>query len=202
MKKKLNIAELTVQIIFLITYLFVPLASAQVNGLVTTNPVTGNPMLSGGGFYTITFKNLMASGNRGLVLIFIVLVLSNVALCLFSIIKNQSEIDPKIHVALPIINVIFFLFLRTQLLPMGLNVTSHRVDELNASVYTFLIVLSFIIMILAFVKRSKGIIKTTPDTPTQNNDKFKELERYNELLKKELISQEEYDAKKKELLGL
>ena len=170
MKKKLNIAELTVQIIFLITYLFVPLASAQVNGLVTTNPVTGNPMLSGGGFYTITFKNLMASGNRGLVLIFIVLVLSNVALCLFSIIKNQSEIDPKIHVALPIINV--------------------------------LIVLSFIIMILAFVKRSKGIVETTPDTPTQNNDKFKELERYNELLKKELISQEEYDAKKKELLGL
>lgn len=40
-----------------------------------------------------------------------------------------------------------------------------------------------------------------PDAPS-NNDKFVEIEKYKELLDKGIITEEEFERKKKELLGL
>lgn len=43
---------------------------------------------------------------------------------------------------------------------------------------------------------------TTNTVPVQGNVKYSELEKYNELLNDGVISQEEFDAKKKQILGL
>ena len=51
-----------------------------------------------------------------------------------------------------------------------------------------------------FVQKQENVSSTDNDGPNEKSDKFEEIKRYKELLDLNIITQEEFDAKKKELL--
>lgn len=51
-----------------------------------------------------------------------------------------------------------------------------------------------------FVQQQENVSSTDNDEPNEKNDKFEGIKRYKELLDLNIITQEEFDAKKKELL--
>lgn len=201
MKKKLNIAELIIQVIYFIILLIAPLAFYKIPDHAGTNSLTGNTMVIKGSTGTITFADLFATAPL-FYLIFITLIVCNIILCIASIKKGSVEADSKLHVALPIVNFLIFVFIRGFMLLSAIPYDGIA-DITNATVYTLLIAISFIIVILAFVKRSKAepIAQSTVSSK-QSVSVTAELEKYNDLLEKGIITQAEFDAKKKQLLGL
>ena len=51
-------------------------------------------------------------------------------------------------------------------------------------------------------KEYSYVLSATPQTSTTNGDKFDEVKKYKELLDSGIISEAEFEAKRKELLGL
>ena len=201
MKKKLNIAELVTQIVFLLILLVAPLASYKIPDHAGTNSLTGNTMMIKGSTGTITFADLFSTAPI-FYLIFIALILCNIILCFVSIKKDSSGADSKLHIALPIINFLIFVFVRGFMLLSAIP-NKYYGDITGAPVYSLLIVISFVIFILAFVKRAKAeTITQSTVSSKQSTSATAELEKYNELLEKGIITQDEFDAKKKQLLGL
>lgn len=201
MKKKLNIAELVTQIVFLLILLVAPLASYKIPDHAGTNSLTGNTMMITGSTGTITFADLFSTAPLFYVL-FIALILCNIILCFVSIKKDSLEADSKLHIALPIINFLIFVFVRGFMLLSAIP-NKYYGDITSAPVYSLLIAISFVIIILAFVKRAKAVTITQPTVSSkQSTSVTAELEKYNELLEKGIITQDEFDAKKKQLLGL
>ena len=196
MKKKLNVAELVTQIVYLFILLVAPLASYKIPDHAGTNALTGNTMVINGSTGTINFADLFATAPL-FYLIFIALIVCNAILCIASIKKDSNEVDSKLHVALPIINFLIFVFVRGFMLLSAIP-GDFNGEIVNAPVYTLLIALSFIIIILAFVKRAK----TEPMAQETATSATAELVKYNDLLKKGVITQAEFEAKKKQLMGL
>ena len=201
MKRKLNIAELITQIVYLLILLVAPLASYRIPDHAGTNSLTGNTMVIEGSTGTITFIDLFATAPL-FYLIFITLIVCNIILCIVSIKKDSAEADSKLHVVLPIINFLIFVFVRGFMLLSAIPNNASG-DITGAPVYTLLIALSFVIIILAFVKRAKAEPIAQATVPSNLPVPVTaELERYNDLLEKGIITQAEFDAKKKQLLGL
>ena len=120
---------------------------------------------------------------------FIVLWLISTVMCVVSIFSKTCNSDGKMHSAMPIIN-----FVVTVWCILSLPVID--------SFFT-VVILMFAIIILGFVKRSRLIVgdtsATTVSIPSTNAD---ELKKYKDLLDSGAITQEEFDAKKKQLLEL
>ena len=75
----------------------------------------------------------------------------------------------------------------------------------EASGFLLLQGLMFAMVVVAFVKRSRAIAGEAPEVVVVANPQSTsadELKKYKELLDTGVISQEEFDAKKKQLLGL
>ena len=201
MKKKLNVVELITQIAYFLILMVAPLASYKVPDHAGTNSLTGNTMLIAGSTGTITFADLFATAPL-FYLIFIALIVCNIILCIVSIKNDSAEPDSKLHIALPIINFIIFVFVRGFMLLSAIP-SDFGGDIASAPVYTLLIAISFVIIILAFVKRAKAepIAQATVSSK-QPISVTAELEKYNDLLEKGIITQNEFNTKKKQLLGL
>jgi primosomal protein N' (replication factor Y) len=80
---------------------------------------------------------------------------------------------------------------------------SYASDEYK-DVKIIVLGLLFIVIILAFLKRSKFIVSNCENTQTDssNTSQADELKKFKDLLDSGVITQEEFDQKKKQLLGL
>ena len=156
---------------------------------------------------TITFATLKAGDS-----LWATLTLGSIGLCaltsLASIIRKSNDRDGLLHLFLPLLPIFSFFSFATM---MDLS-SNMREGYFNIFDYTdlSLTVMGILgaVFFLAFVKRSKLFnhkdtvkveIANQRRAPASNAD---ELKKYKELLDMGVISQEEFDAKKKQLLGL
>ena len=141
-------------------------------------------------------------------IIVLTLFASNLILCLVSIIKNSTSKDSAWHVSLPIINVIIsFPWSRG----ISHDCTPYKLDIEAFSIGTTFLILLFILVVIifvSFIKRSNSVVPKKEIQPQQviNNvqetSNADELKKYKDLLDSGVITQEEFDQKKKQLLGL
>ena len=116
----------------------------------------------------------------------------NILMCVFGALSKSKKRDGATHVILPIL---LFLFTNFAFLSVA--------EEANG--FLTMEALMFAMIIAAFVKRSRAIVGEAPETvivanaPASSAD---ELKKYKDLLDAGAISQDEYEAKKKQLLGL
>lgn len=135
-------------------------------------------------------------------LISLLFMLINMILCIVSIIKNSPQKDSVWHIVMPILSAItFFLGIiqepANHTCGASTDLTSYSIFCLFA--VTILIFLSFIKKSNFVVSKEPIIVQVTAEDKPSSAD---ELKKYKDLLDSGAITQEEFDAKKKELLGL
>lgn len=145
------------------------------------------------GFRMKFFDHMYLSGVIALLFMII-----NVILCTISIVKNTTAKDSTWHVVVPIISSINLL--------LGLiqdNCCGN--GELSSAMFICLI-LGIILVFMGFIKKSNFVVPKEPVvaqvTINSNSTSADELKKYKDLLDSGAITQEEFEQKKKELLGL
>ena len=184
MKKKLaNIVEV---VFILISYamLWLPLVSVQYTKLMREMPISVSPM---------------GLTQRITVYIITIICAINVIMCLFSIFTKKEYRDGKMHVFMPI--VMFFYMASMNSFGVGEVIGEWTVVE-NRFPSIVLLVCMVCVIVISIVKRSPlivGLPKIEVQNTVTNAD---ELQKYKDLLDNGAITQEEFDEKKKQLLGL
>ena len=90
----------------------------------------------------------------------------------------------------------------------GSYVDSHYTQTSMMPIWTVIQIMLLVSIVLGFVKRSKMVVPHKEPAPVQVSNgtpeisTARELKMYKELLDEGTITQEEFDAKKKQLLGL
>ena len=185
-KRVINIIELIIQGFLLISIFSVQsieIVSHSYNSTTTTK--------------TSLIGYAAINGMNFLYLIPIALMLLNTILCLVSIFGNSSDKDGKVHIGIPIANLIYSFWF--------INAIS---DYINATYKTFWIICLILITILAILKRTSLVVPKVEAQPQQiiNNiqktSNADELKKFKDLLDNGVITEKEFDEKKKELLGL
>lgn len=183
MKKKIANA---VQLVLLIAS-FILLISENI-----TNP---------GKFSAITF---LRNWSSMLIPMYVLYILCAV-MCIISIISNSKYKDGISHGAVATLLFIYtmfvFLFINS-----GKSLNYLYIIETDFPIELF-IGLSLAMVVVAFAKRSSFIAESKESKQTvvnniQETTNADELKKYKDLLDSGAITQEEFDAKKKELLGL
>ena len=116
----------------------------------------------------------------------------NLSMCVFGVLSKSKKRDGAMHAILPIL-----LFLFTDWCILAIAVEANGFFLLQG--------LMFAMIVVAFIKRSRAIVGDPPETVIIANSQstsVDELKRYKDLLDSGAITQEEYDNKKKQLLGL
>lgn len=150
------------------------------------------------GMYVRTFNMdvsfFHAAGNISALFSFLVsgLMLANIVMILISIFKFSKR--NKVHIIIPILTIIVLV---------SFSIIANNRNEFGYCapinwLFYFEIFLLLFVVLLAFMKNSKKLEKQ-PKTAINNAD---ELRKFKELLDSGIISQEEFEAKKKQLLGL
>ncbi|MBO5122330.1 MAG: SHOCT domain-containing protein [Oscillospiraceae bacterium] len=124
----------------------------------------------------------------------------NAIICLVSVLGNSTDRDGKAHVAFAIVAA--FLCFWSLITDFTLSPV-HL--EISALYKAFVILCSIAIVVIAVIKRSSRIVPAVEKSATtiiQAASSADELKKYKELLDSGVITQEEFDAKKKQLMGL
>lgn len=128
-----------------------------------------------------------------------VLLLLCVVMCIVSILSKKEHRDGRIH---SILAIIFFLYVNYCILACGIGHNENILTEFPTGIFEFCL---FAVIVVSFVKRSTLIaglpaVKVVGNTTSKSN--ADELKKYKDLLDSGAITQEEFDEKKKQLLGL
>ena len=178
MKKKIaNIVEIVIEIIILILFFTMKgTATMRINGVDTMLDTTFINALHHTSIYAVIFYVLWAV---------------NLLACIASIVSKNKSKDNTIHCILPII----------LLLVSDWIVLSYFSETNNFWIANLMM---FIMVVVSFIKRSQSIVdevkKVVVVNETQSN--ADELKKYKDLLDNGTITQEEFDQKKSQLLGL
>ena len=177
MKKKIvNIIELVIEVAILVVFF-------SMKGIVTVD--------GGHHYYEGTVSGALHQVSFYAVPFYVLWGL-NLLMCVFGALSKSKKRDGAMHAILPIL---LFLFTDWCLLA----------TMKEASGFLLLQGLMFAMVVVAFVKRSRAIVGEAPETVVVANSQSTpadELKKYKELLDSGIITQEEFDAKKKQLLGL
>lgn len=118
-------------------------------------------------------------------------------MCIISIVSKSEHRDGKMHGIIP---VLWCLIAHYNIISLGSQVGNWEIIGNNFPTAVFEIC-ALGVVILGFAKRSTLIAGLPKVVVKQESTKADELKKYKELLDSGAITQEEYDAKKKELLG-
>ena len=133
----------------------------------------------------------------------IILVFTGIIISGFSIIRKSFHRDSKLHLVIPVLTFFSFSFLTLFCDAINYSAPSYHVEKTGATPLLPVGVLLLITFVLALIKRSKSF---NPDPVVKvemlQTSSANEIKQYKELLDSGAITQEEYDVKKKELLGL
>ena len=138
-----------------------------------------------------------------IIYIFIGSMLINIILCLVSIFGNATDRDGKSHIVMAIVNLIL-----GGLVSLITHAPGYDAISINPIYKIFMLFCLIAIFILAVIKRSSLVVPKVEAQSQQivNNiqetSNADELKKFKELLDSGIITQEEFDAKKKQLLGL
>lgn len=166
-------------------------------------------------FYS--FADVCSDGdNKFIFIALIVLFIVNVVICLISIISKNTKKDNILHIIVPILSLIIIFVSVAGMQDVSISNISlfTEPDVMDAVVrgieplFYITCGLLLLVVILSFIKRSSLIISKNVEQPQQviNNiqetSNADELKKYKDLLDSGVITQEEFDQKKKQLLGL
>lgn len=195
-KRQLNLIEFIVQIVTLVSFIVIPSATMYSGSISSTSDsithTTSTTTTSMGGYLLLNAP------------VFLFLILGfmavNAIICLVSVLGNSTDRDGKAHVAFAIVaGFLCFWSLIT-------DFTSSPVHlEISVLYKAFAILCSIAIVVIAVIKRSSRIVPAVEKSATtiiQAASSADELKKYKELLDSGVITQEEFDAKKKQLMGL
>ncbi len=195
-KKWLNLLELLVQVGFLI-FLFV------YEGLLLVEDMAfkwaQDVDLELGNY---TFVNSFITTENYFCLVLIGLMFLNAIICFVSVISKDKNRDGIVHTVLAIVVCILSaIFVTSDMAPTGYDFIIATPFKITG------IICALIIAILAVAKRSKYVVPKEITTSVINNinadtSNADELKKYKELLDNGIITQDEFDQKKKQLLGL
>lgn len=195
-KKSLNLIELLIQVGFLIL-LFTYEGMLLIDDIDFTWAQDVDLEL---GNYTFFNSAMITENYFPLILIGIMIV--NAIICLVSVISQNENRDGIVHTILAILICIFSaIYLTSIAAPTGYDIIIATPLKMIG------IICALIIAILAVVKRSKYVVAEDKTTPVINNinvdtSNADELKKYKDLLDSGIITQEEFDQKKKQLLDL
>lgn len=184
MKKKIANSIEAALIIASYIMLWLPVLSLQYTKLKRPMPVA---------------TSVMKLTPKGTVYIITIIFIINVLMCLFSILEKKGYRDGKIHIFMPI--VLFLYMASANQFKVGKIVEEWTVVENRFPSFLWLICMSSAIAI-SILKRSPLIVgfpKVEVKNSSQSTD---ELKKYKDLLDNNIITQEEFEQKKKQLLGL
>ena len=198
MKKKriLNLIEALVQLVCLLILFTVP-------GMVlVTDPQFAWAQDVSLKLGTYTFVDFAMYIMHYQCLALIALMALNALLCFFAFISKDKKRDGVVHTVLAVlIFILSLLYLTGDISPTGYESVPSQILTISG------LSCGFVNVVLAIMKRSKYVVNSNENTPIINNIKVDtsdadELKKYKELLDQGVITQEEFDAKKKQLLGL
>lgn len=201
MKKKLNIVSAVLQTIALLLFVLFPYATYTVPSNVRiTNPDLVFLHTDNG---ALNYTDMFSCGRYLPAILGVALLLWGIAQCVLSFIQNDDERDGFSHVLVPILSLLEIAFAW-----FALRGSVRLV--VNIDTYTFtikgILILLAATLVINLIKRSKLIVPTARQKKAavvpKETGSADELEKYKALLDKGVISQEEYEAKKKQLLGL
>ncbi len=168
--------------------------------ILNLQTITKVPNSTWGEPYTVSVLDCIENYTLQFIPMCVLYVLCAV-MCIISIVSKNKYKDGKAHGAVAILLFISAVY----------NVISCTSNELIIDSGDFpgvlFIVLLFAVVVVAFAKRSSVIAESKESQQTVVNNIQKatnadELKKYKDLLDSGAITQEEFDAKKKELLGL
>ena len=153
----------------------------------------------------ITFSNLMNSISLWPIL-GIILLLLGIVMCLISALRNNSNRDGVSHTVISFLSLIVVGWVIVMMGLMTERAEAFCVITANGLSVKIIFILLGASVVCNMLKRSSLIapkvkkqIAVPYKEPASHAD---ELKKYKELLDSGVISQEEFDAKKKQLLGL
>lgn len=197
-KKMFNLIESITAGLLLLSWFILPY------GALVIDP-TEHPFylekLRVGNYTFFQFITDFFSYSRIALLIIVAVIL---LICLISLFGKSEKKDSVAHVVLPIIALVFGFFLFSNFI----GEPSFGYDFILASSSQIVsYVLLALITVFAFLKRSQfafpkndtPVVVEKKSVPVSTTD---ELKKYKELLDSGVITQEEFDAKKKQLMGL
>lgn len=195
-KKMFNLIELIIILILFAVIFFLPYVEIVVDKGVMLWPT--DAVVLPIGKYTYFQYAMQGVGDT----YYLIMLALNAIMCLFSIILKTQKKDGIVH---PLLSVIILLWA----MPDYNNPWAEGPREAIAlePCCTLSLVLLAIIVVLSFLKRS-NLVFPKSDAPvitekkTARVNNAEELKKYKELLDSGVITQEEFDTKKKQLLGL
>ena len=153
----------------------------------------------------ITFSNLKNSISLWPILGVVLLLLGTV-MCLISALRNKSGRDGVSHTIVSFLSALVVVWVIAMLGHMYNRASTFYTITANGLPLKILFILLGAAIVCNMLKRSRLITpKAKKEIVIQHNEPTShadELKKYKELLDSGVISQEEFDAKKKQLLGL
>ena len=194
-KKLFNLIELIIILVLFAVIFFLPYVEIIVDKGVMLWPT--DAVILPVGKYTYFQYAMQGVGDT----YYLIMLALNAIMCLFSIILKTQKKDSLVH---PLLSVIILLWA----MPDYNNPWAEGPREAITlePCCTLSLILLAIIVVLSFLKRS-NLVFPKSDAPVvvekkASASKADELKKYKELLDSGVITQEEFDAKKKQLLNL
>lgn len=214
-RKVINIIAL---VLLLASVVVLGVGKMKITGVLTTHVKEIH-------FSSTGFQALFSSVEYYGILGFVIII--NIVLCIASMLTKSKKKDPAIHVIFPLLSLLPYIYVMIKVTGQAFadysrdnfGMESKELLEsaiLTENINTFEICgnvalgLFFIFIIVCFIKRSRFIVGLADEAPVvvqMNTEPVKmsamdELTKYKDLLDSGVITQEEFDAKKKQLLGL
>lgn len=202
-KRIMNIISAVLQTVALLLFVFCPYAKYTIApNFKITNPDIIFLTTDNG---TLDFMDFFSCGGMKIYgILGAAFLLLGVVMCVISAIRNDYRRDGFSHV---LVSVISFL-----IVACGIFLLIERVSTvvntgvINGFAWKSIFSLIGISFVINLVKRSNLIVPAKPRKPAvvvqKSNSNADELKKYKELLDSGVISQEEFDAKKKQLLDM
>ena len=202
-KRIMNIISAVLQTVALLLFVFCPYAKYTIApNFKITNPDIIFLTTDNG---TLDFMDFFSGGGMKIYgILGAAFLLLGVVMCVISAIRNDYRRDGFSHV---LVSVISFL-----IVACGIFLLIERVSTvvhtgvINGFAWKSIFSLIGISFVINLVKRSNLIVPAKPRKPAvvvqKSNSNADELKKYKELLDSGVISQEEFDAKKKQLLDM
>lgn len=215
-KKNINIIELILQVVFTIILFVAPIAQFSCKTDI-------KKYISGTSWYEVVGQNDCASGHIYFTnicegeqimpwLIFSFLIVCNILICILAVVyNNKFSRDSVLHSILPLAIFIIMLYLfNASGIRTSTRTVAHCFHDLSytvCSTYYILAAIMTLIIVCSFAKRSKMLFSFKNILPKKESippktDTTEELKKFKDLLDNGIITEEEFETKKKQLLDL
>lgn len=217
LRKILNLIQIVIFTVSLLLILFSPYKSYRVyerkysyytNGVAYVNYPEAyeySPVIAEGTshFFPSADENPVVLAACSVPVFFI---LVGIAMSVFSIIRKSLHRDSKLYVVIPFLAILSFafaIFLLKDNPPVNFSSDKYYVYLFGTTPFLPVSILLWLTFIISLIKRSKSFNpEKVVKIETIKMSNANEIKQYKELLDSGAISQEEFDMKKKELLGL